>query len=56
MVWVYFTGERVGPLIIYDENGIGINEYEDILHDGLFSLLDDLLESSNMTENEFIFI
>jgi hypothetical protein len=56
MVWACFTGERVGPLIIYDEDGIGANEYEDILHDGLFSLLDDLLESSNTAENEFIFM
>jgi hypothetical protein len=46
----------VDPLIIYDKNGIDINEYEDILHDGLFSLFDDLLEFSNISENEFIFI
>jgi len=44
MVWAYFTGERPGPLIIYDEGGIGSEEYEDILYDGLFSLVDDLLE------------
>jgi hypothetical protein len=56
MVWACFTGERIGPLIICDEGGVGANEYEDILYDGLFSLLDDLLESSNTVENEFIFM
>jgi Transposase len=35
MVWACFTGGRVGPLIVCDEGGIGANEYEDILHDGL---------------------
>ena len=44
MVWGCFTGGRLGPLIICDEGGIGANEYEDILYDGLFSLIDDILE------------
>jgi hypothetical protein len=44
MVWACFTGERLGPLVICDEGGIGANEYEDILYDGLFSLIDDILQ------------
>ena len=44
MVWACFTGERLGPLIVCDDGGIGADEYEDILYDGLFSLIDDLLE------------
>jgi len=56
MVWACFTGERIGPLIVCDEGGVGANEYEDILYDGLFSLLDDLLESPDMAETEFIFM
>ena len=44
MVWACFTGERLGPLIVCDEGGIGADEYEDTLYDGLFSLIDDLLE------------
>ena len=44
MVWACFTGERLGPLIVCDQGGIGAAEYEDILYDGLFSLIDDLLE------------
>ena len=44
MVWTCFTGERLGPLIVCDDGGIGPDEYEDILYDGLFSLIDDLLE------------
>ena len=31
MVWACFTGERLRPMIICDEGGIGANEYEDIL-------------------------
>lgn len=44
MVWACFTGERLGPLIVCDDGGIGADEYEDILYGGLFSLIDDLLE------------
>src|SRR5579859_783730 len=50
MVWACFTGERLGPLIVCDEGGIGANEYEDILYDGLFSLIDDLLEPPEDSE------
>jgi len=31
-------------LIVCDEGGISADEYEDILYDGLFSLVDNLLE------------
>jgi len=44
MMWACFTGDRLRPLIVCDEAGIGADEYEDILYDGLFSLIDDLLE------------
>jgi len=44
MVWACFTGKRLGPLIVCDEGGIGADEYEDIIYDGLFSLIDDLLK------------
>ena len=47
MVWACFTGERLGPTIICDEGGIGANEYDDILYDDLFSLVDDLLAIYN---------
>ena len=43
MVWAYFTGNWLGPLIVCDKGEIGANEYEDILYDGLFSLINDLL-------------
>ena len=43
MVWACFTAESLGPLVVCDEGGIGANEYEDIIYDGLFSLIDDLL-------------
>jgi len=44
MVWACFSGERLGLLIVCNDGGIGANEYEDILYDGLFSLIDDLLK------------
>lgn len=43
MVWGCFCGDRIGPLIVCDEEAIDRDEYEDILYDGLFSLIDDLL-------------
>jgi len=50
MVWACFTGERLGPLIVCEEGGVGANEYEDILYDGLFSLIDDLLKPPESPE------
>ena len=44
MVWGCFTDERLGPLIVDVDGGIGADEYKDILYNGLFSLIDDLLE------------
>jgi len=44
MVWGCFTGNRLGPLIVCEERGISADGYEDILYDGLFLLIDDLLE------------
>jgi len=63
MVWACFTAERLGPLIICDEGGIGANEYEDIIYDSLFSLIDDLLTPPEdpetirvVNENTFLFM
>ena len=63
MVWACFTSERLDSLIIYEERGIGKDEYEEILYDGLFSLIDNLLEPPEgprtiqvMNENIFIFM
>jgi len=63
MVWAYFTTEKLRPLIICDEGGIGANEYEDIIYDGLFSLIDDLLTPLEdpetirvANENTFLFM
>ena len=50
-------------MIIYDEGGIEANEYKDILYNGLFSLIDDLLEPPEdadtiqvADENTFLFM
>jgi hypothetical protein len=44
MVWACFPGERLVPLVICDDGGIGADECGDIFYDGLFSLIDPLLE------------
>jgi hypothetical protein len=63
MVWACFCGDRLYPLIVSDEGGVGGDEYMDILYDGLFSLVDDLIESPEQSEtiricdeNPFIFM
>ena len=63
MVWACFTGERLGPLIVCEEGGVGAGEYQEILYDGLFSLIDDLLEPPEdhgmiqvADENTFVFM
>jgi len=33
-------------MIICEEGGVGADEYEDILYDGLFSLIDDILQQT----------
>jgi hypothetical protein len=61
IVWGCFTGDRLSPLVICDERRTGADEYEDILHDGLFSHIDDIfqpLESDIQVtdENTFLFM
>ena len=63
MVWACFSGERLGPLIVCDDEAIDGEEYEDILYDGLFSLIDDLLNLPEdpdtiqvAEENTFLFM
>ena len=63
IVWACFTGQRLGPLIVCNEGGVSTDEYEELLYNGLFSLIDDLLgppedsESVRFTdENTFIFM
>jgi len=44
IVWACVTGNRLDPLIVCDERGINTDEYEDIIYNSLFSLVNDLLE------------
>lgn len=46
MVWACFAGEKLGSSIVCENEGIRAKECEDILYDGLFSLIYDLLEPS----------
>jgi hypothetical protein len=50
MIWACFCGDRLGPLLVCDEGGVGGDEYMDILYDGLFSFVDDLVESPEQSE------
>jgi len=54
MIWACFTDERLGPLIVCDEGGIGADEYENIIYDGLFSLINDLLKLPDDPETIYI--
>jgi len=36
--------DGLGPLTVCDHRGIGVNQYEDIIYDDLFSLIDGLLK------------
>ena len=62
MVWACFTSDRPRPLIVCDDEEIGADEYEDILYDGLFSLIDDILELPDdrtiqvIDDNTFLFM
>src|SRR5271170_7879541 len=62
MIWGCFTDSRLDPLTICNEGRIEADEYKDILYDGLFSLIDDILQSSESDticvtdENTFLFM
>ena len=43
IVWACFSDGKLGPLIVCDKGGVSIDEYEELLYDGLFSFIDDLL-------------
>src|SRR5438876_60140 len=44
MIWACFSGDRIGPVLTFEQGGIGSDEYIDILYDRLLSMVDDLLQ------------
>ena len=63
MIWACFLSERLGPIIVLEQRGIGTDEYEEIIYNSLFSLVDDLLvppDDSNTirvaNEDTFLFM
>jgi len=44
MIWMCFINERLRLLIVYNDEEIEMNEYEDIIYNDLFSLINNLLE------------
>ena len=53
IIWACFIEDRLNSLIICNEKGIGVNEYEDILYNELFSFIDNILQP---TESDIIYI
>jgi DDE superfamily endonuclease len=43
MVWACFTGTRVGPLIVCDAGSVNADRYLKILHDGVITFTNDVL-------------
>jgi transposase len=63
MIWACFSGEQNGPILVLEQGGIGSDEYEEILYDGLLSMVDDVLalpeDLDTITvadENTFLFM
>jgi hypothetical protein len=44
MVWVYFIGEKLGLIIICEDEGIKANKYMNICYNSLYSVFNDLLD------------
>ena len=43
MVWICFSGDRIGPILAFSKGGIGAVKYMKILHDRLLSMIDNIL-------------
>ena len=63
MVWTYFTGEKLRPLIVCESESVDSEAYSEILFNGLLSFVDNLLEVPNdpttinvATENSLFFM
>jgi transposase len=62
MIWACFSGNHLGPLLTFEQGGIGSDEYMDILLEGLIPTIEDLLTPENndtiqvADENTFIFM
>ena len=63
MIWICFSGDRMSPVLIFEQEGIESDEYIDIFYDELLSMVDDILQSpedantiQGATENTFLFM
>jgi DDE superfamily endonuclease/Transposase/Helix-turn-helix domain len=62
MIWACFSGHQLGPLLTFEQGGIGADEYMDILFEGLIPMIDDLLTPNDgdtikvADENTFLFM
>lgn len=50
IVWVYFSGNKVGPLIPCDVGAVNSERYIQILEDGIVTFMDELLQPELDTE------
>ena len=46
MIWACFSGKQLGPILSFEQGGIGSDEYMKILYEGLIPMIDDLLAIS----------
>ena len=44
MICACFSSDRIGPVLTFEQGGIGSDEYIDILYDGLLLMVDDILQ------------
>ena len=63
MIWACFSGERNGPILVLKQGGISSDEYEEILYEGLLSMVEDILKAPQdfdtitvADENTFLFM
>jgi hypothetical protein len=50
MIWAYFNGTKVGPLIICNIGNINTDRYVEILENGAITFIDELLNTSEDPE------
>jgi hypothetical protein len=50
MIWVCFSGAKVGPLIVYNIGNINADRYIEILENGAITFIDELLNTSEDPE------
>lgn len=63
MIWGCFSGDRLGPCITLEQGGVDTDAYMEILYDGLFGMIEDVIgapdnlsDSSNIDADALLFM